>query len=250
MNREIIIKKIKAVGFFDFTNWVQNNKELTIALIIVFIIFIDISNLDASFHKAFCLSLTILPTSVVCPDFYDIPIWSFFEVAGVIATVVVALWSVNIGLKQANKQEKSAQEIKMDQDMPIIFLNPEPQPKLHKNGEVCLELMNVGKGIAKDVYVYIEDILVEGNFSMLTASPDNLSELKIKFIASDSSPERQKAIAQKIQHFSEKKDLQMKITYSDIHGRSFVTDQIIFEKNQVGDYMHNRGKWSFRKVQS
>ncbi len=174
--------------------------------------------------------------------------WTALEAIGTLLAVIVALSASVVGIKQANKQEKNAQELQMDQDMPIVFLNP--GPKLHKDGGVRLELLNVGKGIAKDVYVYLEGVVVDGNFTMHTFSPTDSSKLEVKVIDSGVLPDKKTAIAQKIQQLSEKDELFMKIAYSDIHGRKFVTDQIVFEKNQVGDYMHNRGKWSFRKVQS
>lgn len=239
MNKSGILAKLKAIKSIDSFNWVQKNKELTIALILVFFIFVDISNLDSFFHKTLCSASTILPTSVVCPDFYDIPIWSVLEVSGVIATVIVALWSVNIGLKQANKQEKNAQEIKMDQDMPLILINE--GPRLHANGSIQFTLVNVGKGVAKDIYVFIENVEIEGNFSML-----NSSEAQ-KDISTNLYPDRLRKIESLIQN---DKDgiLEMKILYKDMYDREFTTEGIQFKSEANGNYIHNRGLWNFRKV--
>lgn len=223
----------------------KNKKILTWCLsAFLFILVLDLSGLDAIFHKGLCLIFSIFNRNVVCPDYYDIPFWSLFEVVGVFATVGVAIFFGLAGIKQANKQEKSAQELQMDQDLPIIFLNP--GSRLHQSGAVSLHLMNVGKGMAKDVYVYIDDVLIDGNFSMHTKVPTDSTKLDVKVIDTEALPDVKTALSQKVSQVG-REEIMMKITYKDIHNREFVTNGITFKKNNMGEFDHDRGKWAFRR---
>lgn len=171
--------------------------------------------------------------------------WLAFQAIVTLIAVVVALATSVVGILQGNRRERNAQELQMDQDMPIVFLNP--GPKLHKNGGIRLDLMNVGKGIAKDVFVFLEEVEVDGNFSMHTFMPTDSSQLEIKSIDTRFLEDKKRGLVEKVRKLSEPNELTMKITYSDIHGRKFLTEGIIFEKNEGGDYVHDRGKWSFGK---
>jgi|GEM_PF-3472506 len=136
--------------FFSSDNstiWVRKHLELVIVSIFVVIIFTDISGVDAYIHSLLCFPFAKIPDKVVCPDYYDIPFWSLFEVTGVFATAIIAIWVGIKSISQSNKQleiEQTPHVVMKDH----LQLAGSSHQHLH-----MVFVTNVGRGAALNVHV-------------------------------------------------------------------------------------------------
>lgn len=163
--------------------------------------------------------------------FYAIQGSSHLDVWGIITSVATVVAAISAAISAWIMKE--AQK---DKFVPILMPN-ESSWYLQKDKSIPLELINVGKGMAKDVYLYYEGKVIEGNFTILPEESRNFSA------PADDKMDR---IAE--MWSGDKSVCYWTIEYCDIYGRKFST-KIMFTKDAVRDHFFlDRGKWEWSRI--
>jgi len=218
------------VSTIDIEGIVKKYKITTVLTFFIIVIIIDIFGIDAFIHKQLCRStINKLNQSVVCPEFYDIPIWSFFEIFGVIGAVVVAIWTGLSGMQVANKQAKVTEETRKDEFLPILV------PVLENNiiypsGNLNIKFQNSGKGIAKNIVISFGDFNHQTDVSIVPNSDFHEYNPQLSF------PDG----------FFSQQEVNISFEYEDIYDRNHRTIGVIFRKS--GDiFVPHSLNWKFEK---
>lgn len=135
--------------------------------------------------------------------------------------------------KVAQKELKQLRESELDKFLPIIV--PREGAKLHKGGNLSdFVIRNIGKGIAKEIEVLLEGVLIEGNFVLIPREPRTIR------IPDEHKSKVDDAIDQK-------KVLKATIIYTDIYDRIHKTSNLQFHRDSEGNYLIDRGEFTFEK---
>src|SRR3989344_5569943 len=140
------------------------------------------------------------------------------------AIVVLKYTKETFWLKQvAQKELNQLRNSELDKFLPIII--PREGAKLHKDGNLSdFVIRSLGRGIAKDIEVFIENILIEGNFVLIP------NELRTIFIPSEHKGE----VVEKLK--KQRNVLEATLTYRDIYTRVHRTSNIKFNRDPEGNY--------------
>ena len=153
-----------------------------------------------------------------------------WAVVAAIAGAVSALASA----RSAYFAERAATEVRDRELLPIIVPTSEGHLSVQTNNSMRLHLHNVGRGVAKEIYVHIENVLVGGNYSLESGGEG----LSLNIPADDTSSSVLRPILAKRQP-----QLKMKIGYRDVFDKEHRT---LAKLNLQGDhYLIDRGQWKF-----
>lgn len=167
--------------------------------------------------------------------------WRFFEAnlndLLIFNTLIAILWysRETMDLKRnSNKEIKMLREAEMNKMMPILLFRE--GARLHKDGNLSdFQIRNIGSGVAKDIKVILASVEVEGNFNL---APVDSRQIKVE--------NHKENIVDSIKQSPNK--IYMEIRYKDIYERRFRTVEIIFTRDNDGNYNLDRGKWKFQKL--
>lgn len=136
--------------------------------LIVFLSFLDLSNLDNELHSTLCDFLN-LNSSITCLDYYDLPIWEVFVTFGTILTAIIALKAIN----QSNKQMELEQTpyVVLKDGVVTAPSTQKPKGKLHS-----VSIKNVGKGSSYNIRLTADP---KGQISIIEGSNPNSIDLGI-----------------------------------------------------------------------
>lgn len=117
----------------------KKNPILVIFIVLLFVVFVDISNLDSLLYKILCSTFGLV-FKTICPDFYDLPIW---EVAVAFGTLTAAYYAYS-AIRESNKRLRLEQE--PDVRLTQRIGTASPLNELH-----TISLKNFGKGRAVNI---------------------------------------------------------------------------------------------------
>ncbi len=215
------LKIVQAVDEMGFTSFV-----IVLVVAMMFLWFFDLSGLDTVVYRALC------PPFAVCATYYDIPFWETMIVIGTVFAGFVALATAEISKKQFEKEREQHRLELLDADLPILVPVLNDNNVLHHSGSIRFTFRNVGKGIAKEISIIIEDleektdISLEPNANNSVFNPTNVN--MAQFVKADK--------------------LNIEYVYHDIHDREHRTVGVSFKNDKSNKrFVPLSGNWKFKK---
>lgn len=142
---------------------------LTIFIVIIFVIFVDISNLDSLLHKLSCNGFGLV-FNTRCPDFYDLPIWDVAVALGTLTAVYYAYFAI----RESNKRFEIEQTpyVVLDDRIYTAAGSGTEESVRHERLHT-INITNVGRGSAINLTVTSDP---EGKISIIEGSnPHSIS---------------------------------------------------------------------------
>jgi hypothetical protein len=150
-------------------------------------------------------------------------------------TALTIFWSTRetYDLKNiAQKDVREARTSQMNEFLPVLV--PHPRGTI-REGEIMLNISNVGKGIAKDINIWIEGITVKENF---TIPANNTTGVHIR------NNENIKLKSQE----EDRETFSMELRYRDVSERTIRTQGLIFERDSQrrSQFSLDANIWKFK----